>query len=159
MEGLAQDSDVTKYQFQIDDDKWDEWKTTVPRSKSLEKRIIELIEADTEGRVTDDARDEPHTDTRDATIDELLAGWEPDTEADARRAREETRRAVEWLRDAGGRRTRSEFVDELAGDSPLESRSWWERAVQPGLRHFADHSLVEYRPGHHDYQWNGSKQQ
>jgi len=45
------DADMTKYQFQIDDDKWDEWKDTVPRSKSLEKRIIELIEADTEGRV------------------------------------------------------------------------------------------------------------
>ena len=48
---------VTKYQFQIDDDTWDEWKLTVPRNKSLEQRIIELIEADTEGRVceSDDA--------------------------------------------------------------------------------------------------------
>ena len=42
---------MTKYQFQIDDEKWTEWKETVPRSKSLEQRIIELIEADTEGRV------------------------------------------------------------------------------------------------------------
>ncbi|NUC75019.1 hypothetical protein HTZ84_22400 [Haloterrigena sp. SYSU A558-1] len=42
---------MTKYQFQIDDDKWEDWKDTVPRSKSLEQRIIELIEADTEGRV------------------------------------------------------------------------------------------------------------
>ena len=45
---------VVKYQFQIDDEKWDEWKRTVPREKSLEQRIIELIEADTEGRVNDD---------------------------------------------------------------------------------------------------------
>lgn len=45
---------VTKYQFQIDDDKWEKWKMTVPRNKSLEKRIIELIEADTEGRVVED---------------------------------------------------------------------------------------------------------
>lgn len=44
---------VVKYQFQIDDDKWEAWKQTVPRSKSLEQRIIELIEADTEGRVDD----------------------------------------------------------------------------------------------------------
>lgn len=46
-------ADVVRYQFQIDDDKWEAWKETVPRSKSLEKRIIELIEADTEGRVKD----------------------------------------------------------------------------------------------------------
>lgn len=43
--------DVVKYQFQIDDEKWREWKRTVPRDKSLEKRITELIEADTEGRI------------------------------------------------------------------------------------------------------------
>lgn len=45
---------VTKFQFQIEDEKWDDWKRTVPRDKSLEQRIIELIEADTEGRVQDD---------------------------------------------------------------------------------------------------------
>jgi hypothetical protein len=42
---------MVKYQFEIEDDKWLEWKNTVPRSKSLEQRIIELIEADTQGRV------------------------------------------------------------------------------------------------------------
>lgn len=47
-------ADVVRYQFQIDDDKWERWKETVPRSKSLETRIIELIEADTEGRVAED---------------------------------------------------------------------------------------------------------
>ena len=45
--------DMVRYQFQIDDDVWEEWKETVPRSKSLEKRIIELIEADRDGRVED----------------------------------------------------------------------------------------------------------
>ena len=47
---------VTKFQFQIEDEKWERWKMTVPRNKSLEQRIIELIEADTEGRVKE--RDE-----------------------------------------------------------------------------------------------------
>lgn len=42
---------VVRYQFQIDDDDWNDWKDTVPRRKSLEQRIIELIAADTEGRV------------------------------------------------------------------------------------------------------------
>lgn len=51
MSQTAEGEDMTKYQFQIDDDKWEEWKDTVPRSKSLEQRIIELIEADTDGRV------------------------------------------------------------------------------------------------------------
>jgi hypothetical protein len=45
---------VVRYQFQIDDETWEEWKETVPRSKSLEQRLIELIEADTEERVIED---------------------------------------------------------------------------------------------------------
>lgn len=44
---------MVKYQFQADDDEWQSWKNTVPRSKSLEQRINELIRADTDGRVTD----------------------------------------------------------------------------------------------------------
>jgi predicted Rdx family selenoprotein len=42
---------MVRYQFQVDDETWEEWKKTVPRTKSLKKRIIELIEADTDGRV------------------------------------------------------------------------------------------------------------
>lgn len=51
MSQTPEEEAMTKYQFQIDDDKWEDWKDTVPRSKSLEERIIELIEADTDGRV------------------------------------------------------------------------------------------------------------
>lgn len=51
MAKATESQSVVKYQFQIDDEKWTAWKRTVPRDKSLEKRIIELIEADTEGRV------------------------------------------------------------------------------------------------------------
>jgi len=51
MSQSAEEVDMTKYQFQIDDDKWADWKDTVPRSKSLDERLIELIEADTDGRV------------------------------------------------------------------------------------------------------------
>jgi hypothetical protein len=42
---------MVRYQFQVDDDLWEEWKETVPRSKSLETRIIELIEADKNGEI------------------------------------------------------------------------------------------------------------
>jgi len=47
-------TDMVRYQFQCDDELWSDWKETVPRSKSLEKRINELIEADRDGRVVDD---------------------------------------------------------------------------------------------------------
>jgi len=46
---------MVTFQFEIDDDKWDSWKDTVPRSKNLDTRIVELIEADTE----DSLRTEP----------------------------------------------------------------------------------------------------
>lgn len=45
---------MVKYQFEIDDDEWEEWKNTVPRSKSLDQPIRELIRADTDGRVEDE---------------------------------------------------------------------------------------------------------
>jgi hypothetical protein len=48
---------MVRYQFQIEDDLWEEWKETVPRSKSLEQRITELIEADKEGRVQERSDD------------------------------------------------------------------------------------------------------
>ena len=50
--------DMVKYQFQMDDDEWEAWKNTVPRSKSLEQRIQELIRADTEGRVQESDTDD-----------------------------------------------------------------------------------------------------
>lgn len=51
MPSMKEPERMVKYQFQIDREKWEAWKETVPRSKSLETRIIELIEADTEGRI------------------------------------------------------------------------------------------------------------
>lgn len=45
---------MVQYQFEIDDDEWEAWKQTVPRTKTLDERIRELIRADTEGRVNDE---------------------------------------------------------------------------------------------------------
>lgn len=53
MDATHDDEDMVKYQFQAEDEVWEAWKNTVPRSKSLEQRIVELIEADTDGRVVD----------------------------------------------------------------------------------------------------------
>ena len=49
---------MVKYQFEIDDSDWEEWKKTVPRTKSLDKRIRELIAADTEDRVVEHTEEE-----------------------------------------------------------------------------------------------------
>ncbi len=49
--GAVEMVNMVTYQFQVDDEIWEEWKDTVPRSKSLDKRLVELIEADTEGQV------------------------------------------------------------------------------------------------------------
>ena len=77
------DENMVKYQFQADDDEWQAWKKTVPRDKSLETRINELIRADTDGRVTDAdvgaARDalERAVETREwATVEDALARLE-----------------------------------------------------------------------------------
>lgn len=88
-------------------------------------------------------------------IGDALAGWDPDTETPVETAHAQTRRAAEWLRESGLRHKRTAFVDALADGSSLSGRVWWERAVQPGLRHLADAGLVEYRPGYHDYQYVG----
>jgi hypothetical protein len=54
MTAQDQTKDAIRYQFQADGKLWAEWKETVPRNKSLEKRINELIEADRDGRIEDE---------------------------------------------------------------------------------------------------------
>lgn len=90
-------------------------------------------------------------------IGEVLEGWEPDTQTPAETARAQTRRVATYLRERGGRHTKSDLVDALADDSTLSDRVWWERAVRPGLQKLDGEGLVEYRPGHHDYQYIGEE--
>lgn len=42
---------MVEYRFSVPDDDWERWKDTVPRSKNLDDRLRELIEADAEGEV------------------------------------------------------------------------------------------------------------
>lgn len=51
------DPEKTTYQFSVQKVRWERWKQTVSRSKSLEQRLIELIVADTEGRVQENTDD------------------------------------------------------------------------------------------------------
>jgi len=86
-------------------------------------------------------------------IEAVLAGWEPDTEANAKVARRETVRAAEWLRESGDRQRRADFVDELLGD--MHKRHYWERCVLPGLQQLSQKGLVDHRPNYNDYRWGG----
>lgn len=52
------DDSKTTFSLQIEEETWEAWKATVPRNKSLQTRIIELIEADAEGRVVEQQEDE-----------------------------------------------------------------------------------------------------
>jgi predicted CopG family antitoxin len=85
----------------------------------------------------------------------LLAEWTPRTQANDERARRETVRAYRWLAEQSEPQKRSEIVAACAGDSELGERSWWERAVQPGLRYLVEKGYVEYRSGYHDYSASG----
>ena len=95
-----------------------------------------------------DADTNAEPDTEPATLDAAIASWQPPGEVDPAHARAALRDAVAWLAQHEGRATKREIVAGARGDHPLGARSWWERAVQPGLRALA---AVEYRPGYHDY--------
>jgi len=130
------------------------WWIPIPREESDAKsghtgRVTPSDASDDQraGRSTD-ARTSPEyageeSDTPDR-IGDALDGWEPDTQANARTARAQTRRTAEHLRSVGEYRRKSELVDALAADSTLGRRTWWERAVRPGLGRLADRELVEY---------------
>lgn len=69
---------MTTYSLTIPDDVWAEWKDTVPRSMSLRDRIVELLEADTEGRVLEQTiEDSPDQDDgADADPDDVAKAAE-----------------------------------------------------------------------------------
>ena len=92
---------------------------------------------------------------RAAIVDTVLADWEPSAGVEPAVARAQTRRAVEWLREGGGRRTRADFIAALADYSMLDTAEWWSRAVEPGLRMFRASQLVEYTAATGEYRWIG----
>jgi len=88
-------------------------------------------------------------DTSQDDSDSLLADWEPQTDANAARVREETQRVVEWLSETGGRHSKAEIVESVGPDDGKDY--WWRAVVRPGLGELAERGVVEYRAGHHDY--------
>jgi len=110
----TEDGLMVKYQFEIDDERWDEWKNTVPRSKSLEERIIELIEADTEGRVRESREDDiANTGSSEDATETVTGDGRTDTEA-KEEVYEELEKRAETL-ESVDEETRSHLREELAG--------------------------------------------
>lgn len=175
---------MVKYQFEIDDEKWDEWKNTVPRSKSLERRLIELIEADTDDRVQSEGQPTPQPDqhpevgqpdsvpARDETpaeadVEAVVADVEFPSSQDRAECVAAIQAAYSHLQREGTA-TMREFVREVMPDHPLgyeipdleESDryrgAWWRRVVKPGLEALPD---VEKPPaGHSEWRYvNGGR--
>ena len=88
-------------------------------------------------------------------LDDALARWDPSTGIDAATARAQTRRAAEYLATTGDRLGRADLADRLADGSTFDARTWWGRAVDPGLRRLADADLVEYHAAGDAYRWVG----
>jgi len=74
---------MVTYQFEVDGDTWSDWKQTVPRDKSLQQRIIELLEADAEGRVLEEKPDQEVVEQDDENNTEHGVGGSVGRDADA----------------------------------------------------------------------------
>lgn len=157
---VAQEAEgMVKYQFEIDDDTWERWKNTVPRTKSLEERIIELIEADTEGRVgersqppstsaatePEPTREEPEREERESTEEDALQGLSFPSGVSHDDGVGAILAARDYLQEHGSASMR-QIVLEVMPEHPLKydppesletgdryRGAWWRSVVKPGL--------------------------
>jgi alkylhydroperoxidase/carboxymuconolactone decarboxylase family protein YurZ len=146
---------VTTYQFDVEDDLWESWKDTVPRSKNLDTRLRELIKADRDGRVLDadhdgdapthayrDAVDEVVSD--ESVVDEVAATWD-DSDARLQQRREAAEAAVRLAKERGqlGKQT---AVDELLPKYAVDGQNdetWWRRNIREVLAEIGTYSRSE----------------
>lgn len=123
---------MVKYQFEIEDDEWERWKETVPRSKALDQRIRELIQADADGRVMEETDEEPAPTSdgvpSEPAVEEPTTGLDPAPVDDGGRERlidevpssgelaerraDEVLKMYDLLRRRGGA-TKSELLDAV----------------------------------------------
>jgi len=138
------------------------WWTPIPREDDTESgrtrpESAPATSPDPSPGSTPEPTTTPHADGEESDapdpIGVALDGWLPDTEANPRTARAQTRRAAEYLRDVGEYREKRD-LEALADDSTLATATWWRRAVRPGLNHLADRGLVEYTRNR-GYRWIG----
>lgn len=156
------------YQFRPPDDTWAEWKRTVPREKSLEQRLIELIEADMEGRVVDrepDPDPEPEHRIDEPTAPEPTPDVEFPNTVDREAGEAAIEAAVAYIEEHGSA-TKKDLVQSVMPEHSLGydtekaidqvetpgerfRGAWWRRIVKPGLDAHPD---VE-KPGPQAAEW------
>jgi len=165
---------VTTYQFEIDDEKWQDWKDTVPRSKALDERIRELIEADTEGRVSEhvdepedneptrereperESEPEPVVDDTSAdaadpvttVVDRVSDNWD-DTEDRMEARRAAARAVLQHAVDTGDAVGKGEAIDQFLPEHAVDGQgdeTWWRKNIRPVLK-----AVGEYSNGRHGY--------
>jgi hypothetical protein len=132
---------MVTYQFEIDTDTWNQWKETVPRTKKLDERLIELIEADTEGRVREPKEPTP---PEPYNPDRHLKGVEFPSTVNRADAIDAIGAAREYLHK-NGQATMRDFVTHVMPRYPLGYEvpelepgeryrgAWWRKVVKPGL--------------------------
>jgi len=133
---------VVTYQFKTDDEEWEAWKETVPRSKSLDTRLRELMKADREGRVLepDPDADKPSKEYHDAVddvvrdtpvIDEVVSQWS-DTDDRLQQRRDAAEAALEHIKSDGqlGKTTATEEIDRPKSRYRVASRRFSERTCE-----------------------------
>jgi hypothetical protein len=134
---------MVTYQFSVDRETWDRWKETVPRTKTLDERLRELIEADAEGRVREPGEPAPTEPDRDD-----LAGHLDDLELPSTVDRSDAIVAIGAARaylSEHEQATMRDFVTDVMPQYPLGydvpdlepgdryRGAWWRKVVKPGL--------------------------
>jgi len=141
---------MERWTISVPDDTAEEVMSQLSWGDNRSAWVVDAIERKLEHQQQGDVTEKPVDDAPD-DVEALLSEWTPGTQANDDRARGETVRAYRWLAEQSEPMKRSEIVAACAGDSELGERTWWERAVQPGLRYLTEHGMVEYRQGYHDY--------
>lgn len=160
------------YQWEPDDDVWQAWKDTVPRSKPLHERLDELLQADIDGRVLPPGGDrddepapvEPTPEPEPPQDDEIaraveLGSQDWDDSPERLEARREAARAVlAALRDEP--MSKGEIVDRFAEEYAVEGqseRTWWRKSIksEQTAHDGPIDQVAAYSPSSQKYEWFG----
>jgi hypothetical protein len=155
---------MVTYQFEVDEEEWDAWKNTVPRTKALDERIRELIRADTEGRVQESEHTEAQQERTDAPeptevqpdkrqeAREILNGLDlPGSGSDYEQRVESVLVMYDLLRsNPGVRMSKSDFEEALEGKDVGYSGgfgSLWSNWVKSNPAQGHGGNVLEQLPG------------
>ena len=154
------DASMTTYQFDVDSETWDDWKQTVPRDKSLEQRIIELIEADTDGRVRESSvptrrsqaadkelqrRESAAADGFGGVVADARAEWADDPDARRQARVDSLRAAIEAVCEEPLSKSELQAAAYPGESVGQNERTWFRKTVKPWLKEVAEYSNTDQK--------------